>query len=337
MVTVMMPVYGGESFIAQAVESILAQSHTQWELLAIDDCSPDSSVAILESYKDPRIRILRNGTNQGVAFARTRCVQDARGQFCAWLDQDDYSEPDRLSKQVEAFRADPELVICGSAIRVFGDGERIEQVPLDHHSIQASLLFENPFATSALMFRTEVFRKYSLTFNQELFPAEDFDVFARIVFLGRARNLPDVLTHYRLHPGQGSRNQDRLIRGHNHVIDSVVRRLLDEYSEDDATIHHRISHGTRESDPEFIEKADAWLALLEEANRQKQVFEPMALQSVLASRWKGICHSRTGNSFRVARLYFQGHAVRSGAVSWTERFLHALRLALGPYKRKVGL
>lgn len=333
----MMPVYRGEAFIAEAVESILAQSHENWELLALDDCSPDGSVSILESFNDSRIRILRNEKNRGVAFGRTRCVQEAKGEFCAWLDQDDYSEPDRLALQVEAFRADPELVLCGSAIRVFGDGERIENVPLDHHWIKASLLFENPFATSALMFRTQIFRNHDLTFRQDLFPAEDFDVFSKIVFLGRARNLPEVLTHYRLHPGQGSSNKERLVRGHNYVIDTIVRRLLAEYSEEDANIHHRISQGIQESDPDFIERADAWLARLEEANRQKQVFEPMALQSVLASRWKGICHSRIGNSFHVARLYFQGHALRSGAVSRRGRFLHALRLALGPYKRMVGL
>ena len=100
LVSVVMPVYNREMYVGAAIESILGQTFTDFELIIVDDGSTDQSVAIIQGYRDPRIRLIRFSQNKGVSAARNVGNHEARGEFIAVMDSDDIALPKRLEKQL---------------------------------------------------------------------------------------------------------------------------------------------------------------------------------------------------------------------------------------------
>ena len=121
-VTAVIPVYNREKYLRGAIESILAQTFTDFELLVIDDGSTDGSREAIRSYHDPRIRLMCNETNQGIPKTRNRGIQFARGEYLAFLDSDDWAYPERLAKQVAFLDSHPDYAAVGAWIDV--DGRR---------------------------------------------------------------------------------------------------------------------------------------------------------------------------------------------------------------------
>src|SRR5262249_27061073 len=145
-VSVAIPVYNREKYIAQAIDSILAQTFTDFEILIIDDGSTDSSVAIARSYSDPHIRLVCHATNSGVAVARNSAIAHARGEYLAFLDSDDWAYPQRLAKQVAFLDRHPDYAAVGAWIewmdtdgRPFG---RTKRKPTSPEDIAALRLFQ---------------------------------------------------------------------------------------------------------------------------------------------------------------------------------------------------
>ena len=121
LVSVIMPVYNGEKYLAEAIDSILGQSFTDFEFLIVDDGSQDNSAEIIRSYekRDRRIRFIQLERNMGAAAARNRGIAAATGKFITMMDCDDISLPERLQKQVDFMQSNPEIGavgVCGQAV-----------------------------------------------------------------------------------------------------------------------------------------------------------------------------------------------------------------------------
>lgn len=101
LVSIIMPSYNTASFIAESIQSVLAQSYKDWELIIVDDCSPDNTDDVVRPYlSDERIKYLKNEKNSGAAVSRNRALREAKGKWIAFLDSDDLWMPDKLSKQI---------------------------------------------------------------------------------------------------------------------------------------------------------------------------------------------------------------------------------------------
>lgn len=119
LVSIITPSYNSAAYIAEMIESILAQTYTNWELLITDDCSTDDSVKIIESYatKDSRIKLFRLASNSGAGIARNKSIEEARGRYIAFCDSDDLWKPQKLEKQVEFMQKNGyEFVYCKSDV-----------------------------------------------------------------------------------------------------------------------------------------------------------------------------------------------------------------------------
>ena len=126
-VSVIIPAYNGDRYIAQAVESVLTQTYTNWEIIVVDDGSTDDTRQALQPYFD-RIRYFSQ-ENQGVAAARNRGIQESKSELIAFLDQDDFFLPDKLAAQVALFRSSNSLGIVNSGWRLVNDqGETISDI-----------------------------------------------------------------------------------------------------------------------------------------------------------------------------------------------------------------
>jgi glycosyltransferase involved in cell wall biosynthesis len=200
-VTVLMSVYNDLPRLPQAIDSILAQTFTDFEFLVVDDGSTDGSAAYVRrrGESDPRIRLLAQDGNRGLGATLRIGVEAARGKFVARMDADDESVPHRLERQLRHFDANPETDLLGSfAMDVAPDGSilRERRVPLTPARI-AELVWTNPFVHSSVMFRRDSIRGIG-SYDASLRRRQDYDLWFRCVHAGLVlANLPEALVRYR--------------------------------------------------------------------------------------------------------------------------------------------
>lgn len=200
--TVLMAVYNTPpAVLGEAIESIMGQSYRDFEFLILDDGSEDSATqAALGRYvKLDRRIVVRSEPHRGLTRTLNRGLECARGDLVARQDADDFSESGRLLRQMAAFEAAPDLILCGSNAWLHQqNGRRLwsTRLPETQDQIQAALWKGNPFVHGATMFRMGAARR--LGGYREIFPcSQDYDFFWRLADFGRCLNLSDPLYHYR--------------------------------------------------------------------------------------------------------------------------------------------
>jgi glycosyltransferase involved in cell wall biosynthesis len=198
-----MAVYNAAPFLREAVESVLSQTLTDFELLAVDDASSDNSRSILSSIKDERLRVIVHGVNQGAANSRNHAFAVARGEYVAIMDADDVSASNRFERQVRCLDARPEVGVvgCGVFDNIDVDGSVLytSYLPLDDASIQQTLLERWCFLHPSLMFRRSLLAQVP-GYRPEFDVAEDHDFILRLLSHCEARNLNEKLVAYRINP-----------------------------------------------------------------------------------------------------------------------------------------
>jgi glycosyltransferase involved in cell wall biosynthesis len=125
LISIVLPVHNAASYLRECLDSIVQQSFTNWELIAVDDGSEDNSIAILNSVSDPRIRIFRNESNRGASFTRNFAISKARGEYIALQDSDDYMDHQRLFRQIHFLTSNSEIDLVGTFMTLISDDGRI--------------------------------------------------------------------------------------------------------------------------------------------------------------------------------------------------------------------
>ena len=202
-ITVLMPVYNCQAYIEESVNSILNQTFSDFELIIIDDASTDNTVEILKTYIDPRIHLIIKPINKGYTDSLNSGLKLAKGEYIARMDGDDISLPDRFAKQIAFLDSNPDVILCGTRTRIIGT-DRIFYVPDEHEKIKINLIMGFGISHPTVMMRNSAMEKYQLEYNPEMEPAEDYDLWTRMVFCGKLANLNEVLLLYRVHHNQTS-------------------------------------------------------------------------------------------------------------------------------------
>jgi hypothetical protein len=201
-VSVVIPVWNGERYLKQAIESILAQDFVDFELIVIDDGSTDRSAEIVSAFAyEPRV-VLHRQANAGVVAARNVGLRLAQAEFVAFLDADDIALPGRLAKQVAYLRAHPEAAVIGSNITYFSDADgviRTQKFPFGEAQVAIALETGNPLAQPSVMMRKSMAMAVGGYRDAFKFGAEDYDLWLRLSEKYPLDNLPEVLTLYRVH------------------------------------------------------------------------------------------------------------------------------------------
>jgi GT2 family glycosyltransferase len=211
LVSVIMAAYNSERFIAQAINSVLRQTHDNFELIVVDDGSTDGTAAIIAEFRelDPRIRIISQ-QNQGAGAARNIAVTAARSEWIAVMDSDDIMEPTRLERQLLFIKQHPDLAIGSSLVTWINEhGKRLGQSSsdlIDDMGVQKSI--ENN-GLLILCHPACLIRKQAIEavggYRWEFWPSEDIDLFVRIAETGgRILVQPEHLLRYRIHPASGT-------------------------------------------------------------------------------------------------------------------------------------
>lgn len=299
-ISVIMPVYNGEHFVRTAINSILSQTMKDFELILINDGSTDESTSIIGSYSDARIRLINNENNVGLSGTRNIGLDAAQGKYIAWLDCDDVSQPTRLEKQYNLLESDPTIGLCGTWVETFGNNQKhVWRYPTNPEFLRCRMIFDDPVATSSVMLRRSVTEHYSMRFDLEYPPAEDYDLWERISCRCRIANIPEVLTHYRIH---GNQTSTQLAEQQKASVWKIQNRLISQLglttSNEEKLVHLEIGAGWHFSgEKESVDAAKLWLEKLAVANKKVEFFPEPAFQQVLAERWAATCKAATKQGF----------------------------------------
>lgn len=230
-VTIIIPTFNSARFICQTLDSVLAQTFSDFEVLVVDDGSADDTVESLPR-SDSRVRVIQQ-RNGGVAAARNTGIRNAHGRYVAFLDHDDLWHPQKLAAQLECFRRNPEVGL------VYGEfenwNEEFEAIfpdqtidPDDIAAKDSGWIYHRLLLTNWVLFSTAIFKAEVIQavgcFDESLPPADDWDYAIRTSRLYPFCKLRQVVTLYRVHPGQTSREVPR--RDHaSHLRESAIRRF----------------------------------------------------------------------------------------------------------------
>jgi glycosyltransferase involved in cell wall biosynthesis len=222
-----MPVYGDMRFLEAAVESVLTQDFSDFELIIVDDGGRQDAVMAKLSCRDPRIRIVINKDNLGSAAAANRGIEAARADILARLDADDLAESTRLRRLLAALDGDRELGLVGSWFVTMDESGRASEtirLPSADLAIRWCSLFSNPFCQSAIAFRRSCFEAAG-RYRPELRSMEDYDLWSRMLTVSRGGNIPQALARYRLNSRGLTAKRDR---SWDAQIDAVRQPRWDE-------------------------------------------------------------------------------------------------------------
>ncbi len=214
LVSIVMPVYNCEKYIGEAIEGLLAQSYTDWELNAVDDCSTDNSAEIIKSFaeKDARIRYFRLDKNSGAAAARNKGIDEATGRYIAFLDSDDVWLPEKLEKQITFMQHTNAAISCTDYEQTSETGEKKGRViRCKEKCSYKNCVWTNPIGTSTVIYDTKELG------NVHMPPAPKREDFAMWLLILRTKaeyiyGLQEVLTLYRLNEGSVSSKKFELIK-----------------------------------------------------------------------------------------------------------------------------
>lgn len=202
VVTVLMPAYNAGKFIKEAIQSVLAQSFADFELLIVDDGSSDDTIAVIQSFTDPRIKYIQQ-LHRGIASALNTGLQEAKGIYIARFDADDICMPDRLEKQVAFLETDHTYVLCGGNAEYISEaGEHLFNFTCTghtHEEIARQLYVYCPFIHSAVMYRKDVVMATG-GYSPHAHNFEDYLLWVQLSAYGRYANLYEQLIKVRFNP-----------------------------------------------------------------------------------------------------------------------------------------
>lgn len=199
-ISVVMPIYNtNPGHLRESVSSILGQTFTDFEFLILND-SPDNTEldAIISSFRDSRIRYVRNEYNMGISAARNKLLDMARGEYVAVMDHDDISLPERFAKEVAYLDSHPDVGVCSCWADIFPGGGELhhpeESIEIKKHLMEWCVLLH-----PAAMIRREVLEQHHLRYEAEYSPSEDHRLWLRMMEFSAFYNIPETLFHYRMH------------------------------------------------------------------------------------------------------------------------------------------
>jgi cellulose synthase/poly-beta-1,6-N-acetylglucosamine synthase-like glycosyltransferase len=251
LVSVVLSVHNGAADLPRAVDTILAQTFRDFELIAINNGSTDGTAAVLDDLRDPRVRVVHQD-DMGLAAALNRGIAMARGRYVARQDHDDWAKPTRLEKQVAFLESNPDCALVGTRAEIWvGDQktERVHDHPIHNAALQFELLFDNPFVHSSMMLRRSALDAvggYSTDCSRQ--PPEDYELWSRIARRYKVANLPERLTIYREVPRSLSRvgpnpfQEKILLISSENLAHATGDAGPDQRHRDVAALIHRVFH-----------------------------------------------------------------------------------------------
>lgn len=293
LVSVLMPVYNSESFLASSLQSILAQDYPNLEVIIVDDGCTDQSMDIAQSFLDPRIVIIKNPENIGLAASLNRAITVSTGEFLARMDADDIAHPSRISRQVSFLLDHPHVDVLGTSMQYFGVSQFLNHFPASHEACKSYLMLNVCFGHPSVMFRRHVFNSpenfYNPIFRQY---SEEYDLWCRLADDYTFHNIQDVLVYYRTYPPSIKGEVENMrIKNSTQIRKKYIQSHFGELSDAEWDTHCMAAFLKNISSLEEIRRIDEWFRKLLSKNLEIKAFNQDILNVQLAERFFEVCYA----------------------------------------------
>jgi glycosyltransferase involved in cell wall biosynthesis len=286
-----MPVYNGEPFLREAIDSILNQTFKDFELLIINDGSTDSSEEIIKSYTDPRINYHKNEHNLKLIATLNKGLALAGGKYIVRMDADDISLPERIEKQVAFMEKHEDVMVCGSWAESFGGDKILLHYLAGHEEIMFRMLYQCHLVHPTIIMRAKEVKEFKPHFDPAFIHAEDYEFFVRLGYVYKLANIREVLLKYRYHAGSVSQSH-REIQKHNSEIIRLQQferlgypvnvQLLEDFEHINHHAYGRVNSSAAE--------IKALLEGIVKGNERTLIFDPHFLVKKVSHLWFNYCY-----------------------------------------------
>ena len=309
-ITVLMPAYNTEKYIADSIDSILSQTFEDFELLIINDGSTDKSENIILSFNDPRIRYIKNEQNMGLTKVRNLGLELVRGEYIAMLDSDDIAHSTRLAKQVNFLDKNQTYGIIGTWVRLIDVNSRSTDVKWKNNllpeEIPPTMLLHNCLSQSSVMLRASAIRDEK--YREGYAPAEDYDLWVRIAKKWKIAILSEVLVDYRTNPnGQSKTKKEEQSRAVAKIVTTQLGSLGIGPTNNELSIHLANDMAKDYGILLFLEKREAWLNRLILANHSKKSYNEITFNSAMGKAWLKNCYAISSKGYLVWKKFWKSN------------------------------
>lgn len=330
-VSVIMPLYNAAPYLKESIESILAQTFSDFEFFIIDDKSSDNSTEIVQSYKDDRIIFIQKPENTGYTDSLNKSIKLAKGKYIARMDADDISIPNRFEKQYNYMEQNPDLLLLGTFYKIIGM-ENIVKLPITHDEIKVRLLFENPICHPTVFMRKSFFDNSNLKYDRTFEPAEDYELWTRMSSCGFVENLPEVLLHYRVHEGQVSNLHSKIQRVNDSKVKSLVLQKLISFDHKNYTkelILELLSPWCIQISCANLVKLKEFIADVVIENTNKNEYNQKLLEQLLRRLWLKYSFSAYNYNIKFLSIVFPGRFKRITRLSFKQNIKYIVKSIIG--------
>ena len=308
ILSVLMPVFNSERFVAETIDSVLNQTFTDFEFLILDDASTDKSFEIIKDFEkqDSRIKVYQNEKNLGVVESRNKLIELSKGKYIAWIDSDDIALENRFEEEIKFLEEHPEIGMVGAfpiIIDEFGNKIGKWLFETDPQKLKIELFFHSPFLSSSVMIRKNTIPQ---NYYDSGFPvAEDFDLYSKISENSEIANIPETLVKYRINSkGLSKSNSEKMEKLSVQVIKEHAERLGIKLEEN--TINKlRKPKTSSKINFEGISKIEKSLILLKNLLLNQDGFNKTAVDEVIQKYWFETCRKSTHNGLKTLDIFFR--------------------------------
>lgn len=302
-----MPAYNVERYIREAIDSILNQTFRDFEFIIVDDASTDHTLSIIESYKDDRIKIIRNETNLKLAASLNKGLKIAKGKYLARMDADDISHPERLAKLYQFMEKNPDIDICGTTMKLFGNEDAVWEYNTDDAEIKAGLIWGSTMPHGTVLMRLSTILKHNLFFDESFRLGQDwkywFDVKDHVKF----SNLKEELYYYRREQQNITVQFGHQAKERYSVMHQIMLTSLGiPFTSQELKLHQLvIGQFSVVPSPQTLREARAWLKKLLGYNRSIKAYDTAALEKISKQHWNKLFYLIVPYGFKTVLTYFQ--------------------------------
>lgn len=297
LVSVLMPCYNAEDHLEDAMQSILNQTYSNIEVIAINDCSKDKTSEILHrmATEDSRIKVVDNEENLRLIKTLNKGVKLCNGDYIARMDSDDIALPHRIEKEVLFLEQNKDHDIVSSLFLAFPTDnpakKDLHHNPLRHEDLKAYMLFKSGICHPAVMIRKRVFTELNLEFEMEYLHVEDYAFWSKAIYQTKIANIGEPLLLYRVHPNQVSTLNEQLQLDNKKKVFKIHCSQLGLPTDDDFL---KIYASVAEAVPEeksivFLEKCESFMLDLLQINQRNPFCNEIFLRDLLAIHWLRLC------------------------------------------------
>ncbi|MCG8573074.1 MAG: glycosyltransferase [Spirochaetes bacterium] len=316
LISVIMPVFNGETYLKEAINSILQQNYKHFEFLIINDGSTDQSQKIIDQFSDYRMKKIIFPKNKGLIYCLNWGIREAQGKYIARMDCDDISYSDRFESQVSFMEQNPDIGICGSWIR-FGKTplkSKLLKLPLKHEQIKSELFFISPIAHPTVMMRKKTIHYYQLFYQQEYRHIEDYELWIKAINKTQFANYPRALLFYRKHPEQITITKKKEKQLTAYKIYKKFLLQFHSFSEQQIKFHCQICLKTMKKDKKTTFQIYHYLWQLMQINKKNQIYDPDCFMKSIQNIWFENCYVLSALGLWILKIYYSTKLLKPGTI-----------------------